>query len=385
MVFITIGLFLIYPILTIPLIIIGSIKDKKHRIIYMMLLAFDLALISLHLDPSKYGLDLNVYFSTMDIMKQMRLESFLQTYVTQKEFLTNILFYIYASLGNYNLWTFTVTFLCYGIFFYILTDYAKVKDISNKNYIVIMVVSLLFYNNLYAITGLRNSLAMMIFLLAVYVEYFKEKKNILWKILYIIPCFIHMSMAIGVMLRLCMIFYKNKNKKYIIFALIIYATSPSIILYIVSKFNGSAIFSDLYAKTTHYVNGTGVGLFDNMYDLIKLVSFINLFIIFEKMYKGKKSRQRDITELICIFNFLSFNYGVIRERWYDACIILLALSFMHNIHEYIKIKGVYKVVLSATLVCMIIIQTNFLRKIDYVGLVQKTYNQTLLQNFRKES
>ena len=218
MVFITIGLFLIYPILTIPLIIIGSIKDKKHRIIYMMLLAFDLALISLHLDPSKYGLDLNVYFSTMDIMKQMRLESFLQTYVTQKEFLTNILFYIYASLGNYNLWTFTVTFLCYGIFFYILTDYAKVKDISNKNYIVIMVVSLLFYNNLYAITGLRNSLAMMIFLLAVYVEYFKEKKNILWKILYIIPCFIHMSMAIGVVLRLCMIFYKNKNKKYIIFA-----------------------------------------------------------------------------------------------------------------------------------------------------------------------
>ena len=248
-----------------------------------------------------------------------------------------------------------------------------------------MVVSLLFYNNLYAITGLRNSLAMMIFLLAVYVEYFKEKKNILWKILYIIPCFIHMSMAIGVVLRLCMIFYKNKNKKYIIFALIIYATSPSIILYIVSKFNGSAIFSDLYAKTTHYVNGTGVGLFDNMYDLIKLVSFINLFIIFEKMYKGKKSRQRDITELICIFNFLSFNYGVIRERWYDACIILLALSFMHNIHEYIKIKGVYKVVLSATLVCMLIIQTNFLRKIDYVGLVQKTYNQTLLQNFRKES
>lgn len=58
---------------------------------------------------------------------------------------------------------------------------------------------------------------------------------------------------------------------------------------------------------------------------------------------------------------------------------------MHNIHEYIKIKGVYKVVLSATLVCMLIIQTNFLRKIDYVGLVQKTYNQTLLQNFRKES
>lgn len=385
MVFITIGLFLIYPILTIPLIIIGSIKDKKHRIIYMMLLAFNLALISLHLDPSKYALDLNAYFSNMDNMRQIGLESFLQIYVTQKEFLTNILFYIYASLGNYNLWTFTVTFLCYGIFFYILADYAKVKDIPDKNYIIIMVVSILFYNNLYAITGLRNSLAMMIFLLAVYIEYFKEKRNILWKILYIIPCFIHMSMAIGVILRLCMICYKNKNKKYIILALIIYATSPSIILYIAGKFDGVAIFSDLYAKTTHYVSGTGVGLLDNMYDLLKLISFINLFIIFEKMYKGQKSRHRDITELICIFNFLSFNYVVIRERWYDACIILLALSFMHNIHEYIKIKGVYKIILTGTLACMLIIQTNFLRKIDYVELVQKAYNQTLLQNFREES
>lgn len=385
MVFITTGLFLIYPILTIPLIVIGSIRDKKHRIIYMIMLAFDIALISLQLDPSKYGLDLNVYFSTMDIMKQMRIETFLQIYITQKEFLTNLLFYIYASIGNYNLWIFTVTFLCYGILFYIIADYAKIKGISNREYIIIMLICILFYNNLFAITGLRNSVAMMIFLLAVYLEYFKEKKNISWRILYIIPCFIHMSMIIGIILRLSMIFYKNKTKKYVIFMLIIYATSPSIILYTASKLNGTAIFSDLYAKTTHYVNGIGAGLIDNIYNLLKLIGFINLFIILEKTYKNQKCNQKNITELICLFTFFSFNYEVVRDRWYDGCIVLLSLSFINNIKEYVKIRGIYKIILSMILIFMIIVQTNSLIKINYNELMRETYSKTLLQNFRKES
>lgn len=383
MVFITTGLFLIYPILTIPLIVIGSIRDKKHRIIYMIMLALDIALMSLQLDPSKYGLDLNVYFSTMDIMKQMRIETFLQIYITQKEFLTNLLFYIYANIGNYNLWIFTVTFLCYGILFYIIADYAKIKNISSREYIIIMLICILFYNNLFAITGIRNSVAMMIFLLAIYLEYFKEKKNILWRILYIIPCFIHMSMIIGIILRLGMIFYKNKTKKYVIFVLIIYAISPSAILYIANKLNGSAIFSDLYAKTTHYVNGTGVGLINNIYNLLKLIGFINLFIIFEKNYKNQNCNQKNITELICLFTFFSFNYEVVRDRWYDGCIVLLALSFVNNIKEYIKIRGIYKIILRMILIFMIIVQANSLMKINYNELMRETYNKTLLQNFRE--
>ena len=80
MIILTIGLFLIYPILTVPLILTGSIVDKKNRIIYMTLLAFDIGLISMQLDPSKYGLDLNVYFSIMDIMKQIKWETFINIY-----------------------------------------------------------------------------------------------------------------------------------------------------------------------------------------------------------------------------------------------------------------------------------------------------------------
>ena len=383
MIFLTIGLFLIYPILTTPLILIGSIADKKNRIIYMILLAFNIALISMQIDPSGYELDLGVYFSTMDIIKQMKWETFIQAYISQKEFLTNLLYYIFANMGNYNLWTFTVTFICYSTMFYIITDYSKIKGISNKEYIIMMILLIVFYNNIFAITGLRNSLAIIIYVLALYEEYFKENKKIIYKILYIIPCFIHMSMAFGVVLRLAMIPYKRPNKKYIIAIILIYALSPAIVLNIASKLNGTAIFSDLYAKTATY-SESGANIINNIYNLIKIIAFIDLFAIFEKIYKGENTKAKDITELICIFTLLSSNYSLIRDRWYDVCIILLILCFISRAKEYFNIKGIYKVLLGITAVFMIIFQISSLKKLDYVGLIKNSYKTTIVEFFGKE-
>lgn len=384
MIILTIGLFLIYPILTVPLILTGSIVDKKNRIIYMTLLAFDIGLISMQLDPSKYGLDLNVYFSIMDIMKQIKWETFIQTYISQKEFLTNILYYIFASIGNYHLWTFTATFICYSIMFYIITDYSTIKEISSKQYWIMIALVILFYNNILALTGVRNNFAMMIYLLAVYKEFFREDKNFLYKLLYIIPCFIHMSMALGIALRIILIFYKKPNKKYIIALLMVYALSPTIVLSIASKLNGTAIFSDLYEKTVTY-SASGANILNNVYNLIKIIAFMNLFIIFEKIYINQESKIRNITELICLFTLFSSNYSLVRDRWYDACIILLALCFINDIKKYFNIKGIYKVVLLGTALFMIIQQTNTLKKIGYGELIENNYKLTMIEFWKEET
>lgn len=383
MIFLTIGLFLIYPILTVPLILTGSIVDKKNRIIYMILLAFDIGLISMQLDPSKYGLDLNVYFSIMDIMKQIKWETFIQTYISQKEFLTNILYYIFASIGNYHLWTFTVTFICYVTIFYVITDYSKIKQISNKEYITMLLLLILFYNNLFAITGLRSSMALIVYVFALYEEYFKENKKLIYKILYIIPCFIHMSMALGFVLRIIMIFYKKPHKKYIIALLMVYALSPAVVLTIASKLNGTAIFSDLYAKTATY-SDSGANIFNNVYNLIKMIAFMNLFIIFEKIYINQELKIRNVTELIFLFTLFSSNYSLVRDRWYDVCIILLALCFINNIKKYYNIKGIYKMVLLGTALFMIIQQTNTLKKIGYGELIENNYKLTMIEFWKEE-
>lgn len=383
MIFLTIGLFLIYPILTVPLILLGSIVDKKNRIIYMILLAFDIALISMKLDPSKYGLDLNVYFSIMDIMKGIKWETFIHTYSSQKEFLTNVLYFVFASIGNYHLWIFAVTFICYAAMFYIITDYSQIKNISNKEYVIMILLLLLFYNNIFVITGVRNSLAMIIYILALYEEYFKENKKLVYKILYIIPCFIHMSMALGILLRIAMIFYKKPNKKYIIVLIIIYAISPSVVLSIASKLNGTAIFSDLYAKTSKYT-GDGANILNNVYNMIKIIAFLNLFVIFEKIHAKQDSKIKNITELICIFTLFSLNYAVIRDRWYDACIVLLILSFIDKIEIYFNIKGIHKIILGGTAIFMLIQQTNTLNKLDYSELIKNNYKTTMIEFFGKE-
>ena len=383
MIFLTIGLFLIYPILTVPLILTGSIVDKKNRIIYMILLAFDIALISMKLDPSGYGLDLNVYFSTMDIMKQIKWETFIQTYISQKEFLTNILYYIFASIGNYHLWTFIVTFICYLTIFYIITDYSKIKQISNKEYITMLLLLILFYNNLFAITGLRSSMALIVYIFALYEEYFKENKKLIYKILYIIPCFIHMSMALGFVLRIIMIFYKKPHKKYIIALLMVYALSPAVVLTIASKLNGMAIFSDLYAKTNSY-SGSGANILNNTYNLVKIIAFMNLFVIFEKIYINQESKIRNVTELIFLFTLFSSNYSLVRDRWYDACIILLVLCFINNIKKYYNIKGIYKMILLGTALFMIIQQTNSLKKIGYGELIENNYKLTMIEFWKEE-
>ena len=384
MIFLIVILFLIYPILTLPLILLGAIKDKKYRLIYMILLAFDIALITLHFDPSSYNLDLNVYFSTMDVMKNMSWNTFIQTYSEQKEFLTNFLFYIFASIGNYGLWNFIVTFICYSLFFYMITDYTKIKKISDRNYFLILFLAIILYNNFFVMTGIRNSLAMMLFLFILYIEFIKENKKIFYKILYIIPCLIHMSMVLAIILRLLLVVYKGRKRKYIIIGLMFYAFFPNIILQIANRLNGISVFSDLYIKTTNYVTGQNETIFVNIMYMIRTLIFINLFIIFEKLYKNDNTRIKNSTELICLFVFLSFNYTVIMYRWFDASTILLCLSFINKIDLYKRIKGIYKILLGLSIIFCIYQQIDSFSKTNFMEVLQETSKKTLIEQFKKE-
>ena len=384
MIFLIVVLFIIFPILTFPLIILGIVKDKKNRLFYLFLVAFDIALVTLHFDPSNYGLDLNVYYGTMDLMKKMSWDTFIQVYSTQKEFLTNFLFYVFASINNYGFWNFIVAFVSYSLLFYMITDYAKIKEISDRNYFLVLLLLIILYNNFFIMTGIRNSLAMILFLFVLYLEFIKENKKIFYKVLYIIPCLIHMSMVLAIILRLLLVIYKGRKRKYIILGLIIYAFFPSVVLQIANELNGMSIFSDLYIKTTNYVAGQNQTIFENLMYIIKTLIFINLFIIFEKLYKNDNTRIKNATELICLFVFFSFNYTIIMYRWFDACTILLCLSFINKIDLYKRIKGIYKILLGLSIIFCIYQQIDSFSKTNFMEVLQETSKNTLIEQFEKE-
>ena len=177
----------------------------------------------------------------------------------------------------------------------------------------------------------------------------------------------------------------KKNKKYILIALIVYAISPTMIINFASKLGNTAMFSDIYEKTNTYIGESRNNILNNMYVLIKTITFANLFIIFEKNYKYNNDKIKDVTELICFFTFLSFNYGVIRDRWFDVCIILLTLTFINSIEKIEKINIINKTILIMSMLFMIIQQYSTLKKIDYADIIKNTYNQTLIQSFRERN
>ena len=85
--------------------------------------------------------------------------------------------------------------------------------------------------------------------------------------------------------------------------MIVYAVSPTIIINFASKLGNIAVFSDIYEKTNTYIGESRNNILNNMYVLIKTITFVNLFIIFEKNYKYNNDKIKDVTELICFFTF----------------------------------------------------------------------------------
>ena len=161
-----------------------------------------------------------------------------------------------------------------------------------------------------------------------------------------------MSMIIGLIIRLILIFDYKKTRKYVFIILLIYAFVPSIVVTLANKLNGISLFSDLTQKTTDYTSGNFEFL-GNIYMLLKLITFINLFIVFIKIRKKENNTLTNITEIVTLFSIASVNYATIMYRWCDTALILMLLSFIKYNDEFIRIKGVYKPILIASCIFFI--------------------------------
>lgn len=339
MLILAIILFLILPIMSIPVLLIAFIKDSKYRKIYGFLLAISLAIISFKIDVKEIALDLKVYYGQMTMLKFINFSEMFEILISQKEPITNLMFFFIAKIGIYPIWQFITTFINYFIIFFILSDYAKTKNIGNKTFTIVLIFAIVFMNNIFLFTGIRNTFALMIYLCILYNEYIKQKKGIIYKILYIVPVLIHMSMIIGIIIRILMSAKKHKNL--IVIGLIIYAVSPNLIVQISSLIGELPVFSDLVAKLQVYLFDARVINFNSLLHMVLLIYFI---VVYYALVKKRKQENLEITnlykalEIILLFNICSFNYWDIFLRWSDISIILFTLCLMDNT-KIIKIKG----------------------------------------------
>lgn len=371
--------FLVVPIMSIPILIIAFIKDSKYRKIYGFLLAISLGIVSFEIDVKKLNLDLRVYYGQMEMLKFMNFSKVLDILILEKEPITNLMFFIIAKIGVYPLWQFITTFINYFIIFFILSDYAKIKKIGNKTFAIILIFTVALMNNIFLLTGIRNTCALMIYLYLLYSEYIKQKKGIIYKILYIVPVLIHMSMIIGIIIRILINIKIKKYRIFVIIGFIIYASSPSLILQLSGLLGKISIFSDLIDKLQVYLFNSMTFNFNSIAHLFLLIYFM---FYYYRISKKRKQEQIKITnlcnalELVLIFNICSFSYWDIFLRWSDISIILFSLFLMDNVKMIKMKKSINMLIMFCFLISYIYIQNVNLKELN----ISKNLNEYCYKN-----
>lgn len=173
--------------------------------------------------------DLYQYYSWMEKMNYYNISELISYFIARGEPITMIYFYIIAKIGNFQLLQVLPTFLFYFIAFYMLIDYAKLRQISQKKVIFVALILMALVEYIFIMGCFRYTLAYVIFALALYLNYVKNKKSKWIGVLYIIPCLIHTSAFILLALRLIIMI---KNKKVLVAIL----SAVSIILFFPQPF-----------------------------------------------------------------------------------------------------------------------------------------------------
>ena len=347
------------PFIAIPLIILGIVMDKKHNVIYGILLALLLAMIAYNFNPKeghdlyRYYFEMDSYYSNIDFERFVERNMFNNT-----KFLFVILEFLVAQIGNNSLLQFIITFIGYAITFYIILDYSKLKDIKPGITLCVMLIFIFTFYHINFISGLAQYLAIVVGFLGFYLEYIKGKKKWFYKLLYIIPALIHMSMILIILLRLLLCFNYKSIKKYYILALIAYALLPSIVYQIFSVIPSLSMIA--YKINGYMLNE--VSIFAGIYDIGTLMLLILYMYIYytskNKLTKELPEKFIQFVEIVLLLNIFSIPYRSIFARILNLtilCINIYLLSYLKNT----KNRHLIIILLALFMFCVVLGSVNF--------------------------
>ena len=182
---------IISPVIALPLNIIAFFAFKKHKKFIAILLATSLACIAYIWKPDSH-MDLYRWHLNMKYFSKANISALIGYIKLNFEPLNYTIKFIIAKNGNYNLLQFFVSMIGYYLIFWMLSDYHKVKDISNFSFFVVTTFILMSLKYIDFISGLWFNFAIIIFALGVYLNYIKQTRYMHW-LFYIIPILIHTS------------------------------------------------------------------------------------------------------------------------------------------------------------------------------------------------
>lgn len=250
---------LINPFLGLIFVWIGLYKDRKNRGHYSAMLALVFAGLAYWFVPA-HEMDLTRYFQQLSMYSTMPWDLFVSQVLTKSILvLQELLFYAIAQTRNFHLLPAIVVFATYFITLYMITDYAYRNELSSRNTLKVIIVTLCILPFPVIVSNVRNVLSFVIFALAVYRDFEKDKMDLFTIVFYITPLFIHISSLALVILRLLVPIYRTKRTRTMVNIGIITSTYATGLL--VTLLQGTFVFSNrltagFFLKADSYVKST---------------------------------------------------------------------------------------------------------------------------------
>ena len=372
-------LFFLFPILSMPLILLAFFNEKKIRYkkYYAFLIAVFAGILLFYFIPDS-SKDLYRYYIIMNRLSIMSLNNFI-TYLTSRvEPLSNIYFYVFSKFSSINIIMFATTLISYGLIFYVLFEHQKKEKLANLDFNIITIFALSVFYLVDDITGIRFCLGRLIFFVALYLDMYKNKRSISTLILYTITPLIHSSCLIFVIIRVIITLLKNKYNIKTFLILWFVSLSPTFIIKFANTFSNIPLFSSLGSKAEEYLS-----LNAGFYPMFILQIIIMFFLFFVLLYT-RKHKQDSNTKyinfvlIVLTIGLLFIKSTSISTRFIRAGIIF-SLPILMEFIKMLKIKNkcvAYIVIILLSSASLLFQISHLTVKISYGNL----FDEGLLKN-----
>lgn len=377
---------LFFPIISTVFIITALYIDKEKYRIYLFLLVLNIALIGYYFEPYITN-DLYRHYEFIDYMKIHNLKT---VFSIDALFIKNIWFYLVGVSGLKSLLPFSAILITYYIALTDIFEYSKISNIKHTLTVNFSIFVLIYIQLIWVMSGIRFSIAFVLFLHGLYREFIKKERGITTYLYYLLPCFIHYSIFVLVIIRLFLLF-KGVSRYILSFILLIWGFFTEAIAELLNL-SGVSYFQGIASKIEFYIGYSDTDNYSIFTNILKL--FVSLLLTVTLLWMKKNSKAifkkyEDIylfTLYLSLFCLGGYNIFIIPDRFGFVLITLSPIVLMpfymaskNKIIKYFAVLSFLPIILAG-----IYLQYIPLKATNYsIGLVEFFLNNIFQLLFRQ--
>lgn len=375
-------LFILFPIISIPLIVVLYFKDSKHRILYSILLGLILGLVNYYYLPST---DYDLYRHHLNVVEYMSMSfsTFINSIFSESEPIHQTIKYLVSLTGNVDLLQFFVTSVSFMILFGILGDYARRIKLKMSYFVLVVILTFTSINLLYMLSGLWNQLAMLVFALGYYLLKIEKGSKLLNYLIIISSVLIHSSMIFPIVIFLLFKLFKERLSFGFLITILIVFLFPSSLLVFINAISDISIFSQIQAMYDAYFsqNDRFFVFYGGKIFIMEMIKLLFYFLLY--FFYGKNKNKNHIFCLILAISILLLTFNSIV---FVRFIFLLQIIGSLFIMDYFKNKKPNSIIILYMIVASIIFfifQMTQLNGMDFGNLFPTSVFKNIITIFNK--